>query len=93
MKILEAWARGVPVVATPEAVAGLEAVHGREVLVGQDGAELAAAIARLHREPTLARALVEAGRRTLVARHAPAAVAAALAAVYTEVSGRATGRR
>lgn len=93
MKILEAWARGVPVVATPEAVAGLEAVHGREVLVGQDGAELAAAIARLHREPALARALVEAGRRTLAARHAPAAVAAALADVYAEVSGRATGRR
>ncbi len=93
MKILEAWARGVPVVATPEAVAGLDAVHGREVLVGQDGAELAAALARLHREPALARALVEAGRRQLAARHAPAAVVARLAAIYAAVSARATARR
>lgn len=93
MKVLEAWARGVPVVATPEAVAGLDAVHGREVLVGQDGAELAAALARLHREPALARALIEAGRRLLAARHAPAAIAAELAAVYTEVVAGAVGRR
>ncbi len=85
MKVLEAWARGVPVVATPEAVAGLGTAHGREVLVAQDAGEFAAAIARLHREPALGRALVAAGRRALAAHHAPAAVAARLAEIYAAV--------
>lgn len=84
MKVLEAWARGVPVVATPEAVAGLDAEHGREVLVAQDPAEFAAALARLHREPALGRALIAAGRAALAARHEPAAVAARLTAIYQE---------
>jgi glycosyltransferase involved in cell wall biosynthesis len=35
MKILEAWARGLPVVATPEAAAGLEAEDGRELLLAE----------------------------------------------------------
>ncbi len=85
MKVLEAWARGVPVVATPEAMAGLDAVHGREVLIGQDAGELAAAIARLHREPLLGRALVAAGRQALARGHAPAAVAARLGEIYRSV--------
>jgi hypothetical protein len=85
MKVLEAWARGVPVVATPEAMAGLDAAHGREVLVAQDAGEFAAAIARLHREPALGRALVAAGRRALAVHHAPAAVAARLAEIYAAV--------
>src|SRR3954447_22865589 len=63
IKILEAWARGVPVVATPAALAGLEAEDGREALVARDASEFAQAIARLHQEPGLAAALVEAGRR------------------------------
>jgi glycosyltransferase involved in cell wall biosynthesis len=86
MKVLEAWARGVPVVATPEAMAGLGAAHGREVLVAQDAGEFAAAIARLHREPTLARALVAAGRAALAAHHSPTAVAARLTEIYATVA-------
>jgi hypothetical protein len=93
MKVLEAWARGVPVVATPEAVAGLDATHGCELLVAQDGAEFAAALARLHREPALARALVAAGRQRLAAHHAPAAVAARLTEIYAAVAGPAAGPR
>ena len=54
IKILEAWARGVPVVATPAALAGLEIEDGREALVARDASEFARAIARLHREPGLA---------------------------------------
>jgi glycosyltransferase involved in cell wall biosynthesis len=85
MKILEAWARGVPVVGTPEAVSGLAAEPGRELLVATDPGEFAAALARLHREPALARSLVAAGRAALRERHDPAAVTAWLAAIYAEV--------
>jgi glycosyltransferase involved in cell wall biosynthesis len=75
IKILEAWARGVPVVGTPAAVGGLEARDGREVLIARSPGELAAAIARLHRDPALAARLVEAGRRALRERHEPREVA------------------
>ncbi|MES1242728.1 MAG: glycosyltransferase, partial [Acidobacteriota bacterium] len=85
MKILEAWARGVPVVGTPAAVAGLEAEDGRELLVAADARDFARAVARLHREPGLARSLVEEGRRARLERHDPARVAADLLAVYRGV--------
>ena len=82
MKVLEAWARGVPVVGTPEALAGLEAVDDREVLVARDASGFARAIHRLHREPDLAARLVEQGRRALRERHDPGRVAADLLAAY-----------
>ncbi|HXO19904.1 MAG TPA: glycosyltransferase [Thermoanaerobaculia bacterium] len=85
MKILEAWARGVPVVATPEAVSGLAAEHGRELLLAQDPGEFAESLARLHGEPDLVRSLQAAGRAALHRRHDPARVTAELAAVYAAV--------
>jgi glycosyltransferase involved in cell wall biosynthesis len=85
IKILEAWARGVPVVATPAALAGLEAADGREALVARDPQEFAQAIARLHREPGLAEKLVEAGRQARRERHEPGVVAEGLVEEYGEV--------
>ncbi|HEY0558458.1 MAG TPA: glycosyltransferase [Thermoanaerobaculia bacterium] len=82
IKILEAWARGVPVVATPAALAGLEAIDGRDVLVARDAQEFAAAIDRIHREPGLAAALIEAGSRARRERHEPAVVAGRLIEAY-----------
>lgn len=88
MKILEAWARGVPVVGTPEAVAGLGAHHGRELLVAEDAAGFTAAFLRLHREPSLARSLVAGGRAALRSRHAPRETTRALLGVYQEAVAR-----
>jgi Glycosyl transferases group 1/Glycosyltransferase Family 4 len=82
MKILEAWARGVAVVATPEAARGLDAADGRELLLAREPEEFARALRRLREEPGLAAALVAAGRDRLAARHDPAAVAARLVEVY-----------
>jgi glycosyltransferase involved in cell wall biosynthesis len=82
MKVLEAWARGVPVVATPVAAAGLEAEDGRELLLADDAEGFARAIARLSEEPALRQALRENGRAALAARHDPPAIARELAAAY-----------
>lgn len=82
IKVLEAWARGVPVVGTPAALAGLEVEDGREALVAGDPACFAAALGRLAREPELAVRLMEEGRRARRERHDPARVAEELLASY-----------
>ncbi len=85
IKILEAWARGVPVVATPAALAGLEVEDGREALVARDAGEFSRAIARLQHDPGLAASLVEAGRRARRERYDPAVVARALIKEYEKL--------
>lgn len=82
IKILEAWARGVPVVATPAALAGLEVEDGREALVARDAGEFAAAIARLRRDPALVASLVETGRQARRERHDPVVVAGVMMGEY-----------
>jgi glycosyltransferase involved in cell wall biosynthesis len=85
MKVLEAWARGVPVVSTPEGAAGLGAADGAELLLARDGPSFAAAFRRLREEPGLAATLVRGGRDALRGRHDPADVARRLLAVYDQV--------
>ncbi len=82
MKVLEAWARGVPVVATPAALAGLEVEDGREALMAADAPAFAGALVRLHHEPGLADRLVAAGHQARRERHDPARVTADLIAAY-----------
>lgn len=88
IKILEAWARGVPVVATPAALAGLNAEEGREALVARDAKEFAAALIRLRQEPGLRERIVEAGQRARRERHDPASVAKKLISEYEKVLGK-----
>jgi hypothetical protein len=82
MKVLEAWTRGVPVVGTPEALAGLEVEDGREALVAADAPGFVAALSRFHREPGLAARLIAEGHRARRERHDPARVTADLLAAY-----------
>ena len=84
MKILEAWARGVPVVATPEAALGLEAADGRELLLARTPTDFTDALRRLALESGLAPSLVVRGHELLAARHNPDQVAAQLSAVYAD---------
>jgi hypothetical protein len=88
MKILEAWARGVPVVSTPEGAAGLAAAGGVELLVAADAGGFAAAFERLRGEPGLAAALASGGRAALRRRHDPAASAGRLLAAYDAALSR-----
>ena len=85
MKILEAWARGVPVVATPAAGAGLEPAGWVSAL---DPAQWVEGIRALSSEPAHRAAVVESGRRILASAHAPAVVAARLLALYGQVRTR-----
>ena len=75
IKILEAFAYGRPVIATPQAVAGLHVRDGVEVLLGDTPAEVAACADRVLGDPALASALTGAAARTLAAHYAPDVVA------------------
>jgi hypothetical protein len=86
MRILEAWARGVPVVSTVAGAAGLEARPGVELMVADEAEEIAARIGELHEQPDVRRRLVEGGREQLRRRHQPQRVAAALAEVLVPQS-------
>ncbi len=81
IKILEAWARGVPVIATPQAARGLAAEDGEQLLLARDGGEFAAALTRLA-DPVTASALVDNGRRHLRQHHDFPRVAERLEAIY-----------
>lgn len=81
MKILESWARGLPVVATPEAAAGLD-VGDEALLVAGEAVSFAAAIQRLHQDEELGRRLIAQGREELGRRYDPATATQALLDLY-----------
>lgn len=68
IKILEAWAVGTPVIATPWAAAGTTGRPGEDFLVaGSHPAEWASAIRELLDDPAARQRLAESGRRRLAA--------------------------
>jgi hypothetical protein len=85
IKILEAWARGVPVVGTPQAFSGLGAEDGAEGLVAGTARDFAAALAALHSDPELRRRVVDGGRRKLLAQHSPARIGRQMAEAYASL--------
>jgi polysaccharide biosynthesis protein PslH len=68
-KILQAWAMGKAVVATPISLGGLDARDGENVLIAEGPDRLAAACARILSDPALAARLGAAGRQTVIARY------------------------
>jgi glycosyltransferase involved in cell wall biosynthesis len=88
MRILEAWARGVPVVATPQGADGLEAADGRDLMIARDPQDFVAALRRLASESRLAASLVAGGRQRLTSHHHPDGIAAQMSAVYADCVAR-----
>lgn len=73
MRILEAWARSLPVVASAVAVAGLDAQSGTDVLLPPDTspAAFAASLTAAATDAALRARLVSGGRAHLALRHDP----------------------
>ncbi len=68
-KISTAMSYGLPVVATTCGAEGMELVEGREVLVADDPAALAAACLRVYRDPALWQEMSEAGQALVREKH------------------------
>jgi len=65
IKILEAWAAGVPVVASRIAAEGLPCTDGTDLILAEEPGEFARALVRLWRDRQLADDLAREGRRTV----------------------------
>jgi len=65
LKILDAWAMGMPVVATSVAAEGLDAVHGENILLADDVTAFARETARVLADPVLGARLGAAARATV----------------------------
>jgi polysaccharide biosynthesis protein PslH len=85
MRILEAWARGLPVVATSVAARGLAVESGRELIVADDAQSFILALQRIQNETGFREHLIENGRAYLVRHHSIADTAGKLVNIYAEV--------
>ncbi len=68
-KILESMAQGIPVVATPHAAKGVQAVPGQHLAVAGDANEFARKVIEILVDKRLRRGLSEAGRRQVEKTH------------------------
>ncbi|HEX4981666.1 MAG TPA: glycosyltransferase family 4 protein [Ilumatobacteraceae bacterium] len=86
--ILEAMARGLPVVSTDTVGIGEVVRDGETGLLvpADDAGAIANAIEKLWRQPALARTLGESGRALVTHRHDPGRCAKQLASVFDEVT-------
>ncbi|MCU0491331.1 MAG: glycosyltransferase family 4 protein [Chloroflexaceae bacterium] len=82
VKILEALARGMPIVSTTIGYEGIDLTPGEHLLVGDTPAAFAEALIRLLRDPALGRTLAARGRRLAEERYDWRVVNRELDAVY-----------
>ncbi len=68
-KILEAWAAGLPIVATSLSCEGIEVSPGEDILVADDIQGFVKAVVRLLEDESLRKKLAEKGRKKVVERY------------------------
>lgn len=88
LKLLEAFAHRVPVVATPVAAAGLDCEPGRHLLTAGDAAGLAAAVDRLLTDDALGRRLADAAYDLVCRRYSTDVVLPAIREFFDRAAGR-----
>jgi glycosyltransferase involved in cell wall biosynthesis len=86
IKVLEALGAGLPVVATPRAVEGLELADGREVFLARSAAAFERQLVRLLREPELYRAASAAALAAVARSYDPERIAATVAGALGELA-------
>ena len=91
LKLLEAFAVGRPVVSTAVGAAGLPVQHGRDLLLAETPAEIAARSVQLLQDAALCAALVAAARRVAEA-HDWAQIQCQLRTVVAAAFGRGANR-
>lgn len=69
VKILNAWAQGIPIVSTPLGCEGIVATPGGDILVGDTPREFAAAVLRLLDDDDLAKQIADRGRQKVVEKY------------------------
>lgn len=89
VKILEALARGIPIVSTTIGYEGIDLEPGKHLLVADTPRDFAEAVLRLIREPDFGQELARQGRERLLERYDWRAVYPAMEAAYRHAVGRA----
>lgn len=74
LKVLEAMALGVPVIATAKAVEGLDVVPGQTFLQAETDADFVHAVAQMNGDASLRKRLIDAGRAYALTHHSQSAI-------------------
>jgi len=88
VRILEALARGIPIVTTTTGVEGIDAVHDEHLLIADEPEQFAAEVVRLLRDAELRRRLAINGRRLIEDKYDWRVVLPKLEAVYESFARR-----
>ena len=88
VKILEALARGIPIVSTTIGYEGINLTPGKHLLVADTPTAFADAVVRLIQDPALGVQIAEAGRQRLLELYDWRAVCPAMDAVYEKMIGK-----
>lgn len=91
LKILEALAMELPVVATSVGAEGIDLVSGKEILLADTADAFAAAVLRLLDDPAVGRQLAIAGRRAVEQRYHRSRLAPRLLRVYDAIKVASDG--
>jgi glycosyltransferase involved in cell wall biosynthesis len=92
LKLLEAFAYGVPVVASRVAASGLAVTHGRHLLLADDPADAAAAIEALRSDPALAASLTSEARALVADRYSTDVIVPRIREFFARAAIRGRGR-